>query len=510
MLGQVETTSAVAAQVPRARHAGRALSLAALFAFSAGLLVWRLWCIGLGPDPDTDAYGHFVIARLLLETPLNLRIHWVWLPLYHALLALPVALGATLDHVRAGNALLAVLPPFLLLQALRRRHLLIGPDATAADAAGTDAAVPYVASALAAASPLFVEMGTTGQMEVWFSVLVVLAAALLARERYGWAALALGAAALTRYEGWAVAAVVAAELARRRLLRAERWTGGELACVLGPAMSVLGWALARRLGGEPWFGFILDNQAFAERVLEHGAADRLLAITRYVSVAPYRAFGVCAPLALLGLRRTWRREGVWWVAPGLAILAFLTLSALSRSHLGLDRHFVSAIPFVATWMAHGLAALAGGAARALRRPAAARVCFAAFGALAAWGALARLEGGLAPWSVATRSALPEVRRLAEFLQALPGAALVVCDDAVVEVLSELEPARFVRTRPDARFETRLRELAASGDVYIVSRVRQLHGYVPAGRVSYGELDGPPEAFVAIRVAAGAPPVNAQD
>jgi len=52
MLGQVETTSAVAAEAPRARHAGRALSLALLLALSASLLVWRLWCIGLGPDPD--------------------------------------------------------------------------------------------------------------------------------------------------------------------------------------------------------------------------------------------------------------------------------------------------------------------------------------------------------------------------------------------------------------------------------------------------------------------------
>ena len=508
MLEQVETTSAVAAAAPRARHAGRALSLALLFVLSASLLVWRLWCIGLGPDPDTDAYGHYAIARLLLETPLNLRIHWVWLPLYHALLALPVALGATLQHVRAGNALLALLPPLLLLWALRGRRAAHGRDAAGAD--GGQAAVPYVASALAAASPLFVEMGTTGQMEVWFCVLVVLAAALLARGRHGWAALVLSAAALTRYEAWAVAAVVAAELTRRRLARAERWTGGELACVLGPGLCVLGWALARRLGGEPWFGFLLDNQAFAEHVLEQHATDRLLALARYVSVAPYRAFGACAPLALLGIRRSWRREGVWLVAPGLAILAFLTLSALSRSHLGLDRHFVSVIPFVATWMAHGLAALADGAARALRRPAAAGACFAGFGALVAWAALARLERGLGEWSGATRAALPEVRRLAEFLQELPGTALVVCDDAVVEVMSELAPARFVRTRPDAHFEARLRELAADRDVYVVSRVRQLHGYVPAGRVSYGELGGPPDAFVAIHSMAGAPRVGARD
>src|SRR5262245_25936819 len=91
------------------------LAVGAIGLFAA----WRLECLTLGPDPDTDAYGHLMIARQMLETPGNASIHWVWLPGYHALLALFVLVGLSLDGVRVFNALLAAVPPLLLLWGLR-------------------------------------------------------------------------------------------------------------------------------------------------------------------------------------------------------------------------------------------------------------------------------------------------------------------------------------------------------------------------------------------------------
>src|SRR5687768_2330037 len=87
--------------------AGLVLAGVSLAAVLLASMFWRLGCIGAGPDPDTDAYGHYIIARLMWDNPFNLNIHWVWLPFYHAVLALPVRLGATLDHVRSANAVLA-------------------------------------------------------------------------------------------------------------------------------------------------------------------------------------------------------------------------------------------------------------------------------------------------------------------------------------------------------------------------------------------------------------------
>jgi hypothetical protein len=481
-------------------RSARRLPGLAFGALLVGLCAWRLWCVQRGPDPDTDAYGHYVIARLALDTPLNFKIHWVWLPLYHALLAIPVWLGATLDHVRSANALAALLPPVLLLGFLRRRPRGSGRG-------WLDAGVPLLAALLTAQNPLLVQLGTTGQMEVFFCVLLVLAAGLLSEQRWGAASLVLSALVLTRYEGWAVVAVVAAIGAGRRVSGRAALGAGALACVLLPAACVLGWAALRRLGGEPWFGFILDNQAFAEQVLERqpDTYGALGGLGRYTVSVPYRVFGICAAFALLGVRRTLREDGVWFVAPGLAVVAFLTLSSLLHSQLGLDRHFLSVVPFAALWMAHGVA----GASRAIARAVPARGAWLSGAApvllcaAVVTDAGLRLDASLATWSETTRTALLQPREVARFLRGTPAASLIVCDDAAVEVLSELPRERFVRTRPDER-SAALAEWSRSRDVYLVGRARNLGAFSSAGPVSYGTLDGSPDAWIAIAVRAGSP------
>jgi hypothetical protein len=479
-------------------RSARALPGFMLGALLVGLCAWRLWCVQQGPDPDTDAYGHYVIARLSFDTPLNFKIHWVWLPLYHAVLAVPVWLGATLDHVRSANAIAALLPPVLLLGFLRRRS----------GRGWQGASVPLLAALLTTLNPLLVQLGTTGQMEVFFCVLLVLSAGLLSAQRWGSASLVLSALVLTRYEGWAVVAVVAAIWIGRRVSGRAALGTGALACVLLPAACVLGWAALRRLGGEPWFGFILDNQAFAEQVIERqpNTYGALGGLGRYTVSVPYRVFGICAAFALLGLRRALREDGVWFVAPGLAVMGFLTLSSLLHSQLGLDRHFLSVVPFAALWIAHGVAR----AGRAIERGAAARGSRLSGAAPVLLGAAVvastglRLDESLATWSETTRTALHQAREVARFLRATPPASLIVCDDAAVEVLSELPSERFARTRLDERGAARVTEWSRSRDVYIVDRARNLGAFLHAGPVSYGAVDGPPDALMAIVVRAGAP------
>jgi hypothetical protein len=368
---------------------------------------WRLACVHVGPDPDTDAYGHYVIARQLLETPFNFKIHWVWLPLYHAVLALPVWLGASLDDVRSLNALGAALPPLLLFGALLARPR--GPGFL-------DAGLPLLAALLTATCPLLMRLGTTGQMEVFFCSLLVLAAALLACERFGLAAPVLCALALTRYEGWAIAAFVAVVLPLQHRAERRRLGAGALASVLLPGACALGWVTLRRLGGEPWLGFLLDNQAFAERVIERNpeTLGALGGFGRYTVSIPFRVFGASAALALVGLRRTLREDGVWFVAPGACILGFLTLSAVTHSQLGLDRHFLAVVPFAAVWIAHGIARVAEVLERArdgrwarLSLPVTLLLCTAL-----TIGVARRLEKSLSIWWNTTRTALQQPRELA--------------------------------------------------------------------------------------------------
>lgn len=468
----------------------------ALGALLAGLSLLRLACVRVGPDPDTDAYGHFAIARQLLETPENLKIHWVWLPLYHVVLAPALALGASLDQVRAANALAAAGPALLLFWALARR----------APNRALERAVAAVAALLTASSPLIMQLGTTGQMEIFFCLLLLLATTLLSERRFGAAAAALSALVLTRYEGWAVAAVVGAELVRQHAL-GRRWPGaGAWACLVAPLACVCGWAALRRLGGEPWFGFIADNQAFAERVIDGvpSGHDVLRGLGRYTLAVPFRSFGLALPLVLLGVQRTWRQSGVWFVAPGLAIVAFLTLSSLSRSQLGLDRHFLSVVPFAATWIAHGLARasewLAARVRARWRLPVG--TLFAALSLCVGIGAAQRLRSSFSGWWEQTQSALAEPRALAELLRGAPASSLIVCDDASVEVLSGLPRSRFIRGPLDARMASLVGEWTRSRDVIIVSRAGHLGAFLHAGPVRFGDADGPLDAFVAIQLPAG--------
>jgi hypothetical protein len=481
------------------RGAGRRLSWLVLGGVLVASCAWRLACVQAGPDPDMDAYGHFVIARQLLDTPLRFEIHWVWLPVYHAVLALGVWLGCSLDDVRSLNALAAALPPLILFWALSTRpHPLpaLRPRAL-------DAGLPLVAALLTATSPLLLQLGTTGQMEVFFCSLLMLAVTLLDRGHFAASAILSCALVLTRYEGWAFVGVVAATLLARHRSSGDPVGAGGLACVLLPALSVLGWAALRRLGGEPWFGFVLDNQSFAERALEQapGAFGALGGLGRYTVTVPYRVFGVAAALALLGLGRTLRQDGVWFVAPGLGIVGFLTLSALSRSQLGLERHFLSVVPFAAVWIAHGMARFSELLERALERqrtqlPVAALLC-----GLVAMGIARRLEYSLSLWWNTTRGSHEQALQVAAFLRVTPASSLIVCDDASLEVLSGLDPARFVRARLDEQTAMSVAEWSRSRDVYIVDRLRDLGAFLHAGPARYGALDGPPDAFVAIQVRA---------
>jgi len=42
-----------------------------------GLAAWRVACVLTGPDVDTDAYAHHMIARAILADPTDLSVHWV-------------------------------------------------------------------------------------------------------------------------------------------------------------------------------------------------------------------------------------------------------------------------------------------------------------------------------------------------------------------------------------------------------------------------------------------------
>lgn len=458
---------------------------------SLGLLLFRIECIGLGPDPDTDAYGHYVIGRQLLDTPLNLRIHWVWLPLFHGLLAAGISVGASLEHVRLANAVISALTP-LLLFAL--------PLGIRSPSPPLDRGVIALAALLAATTPIAIQMGTTAQPEALFGVLFIGAAVTLARQHHAAAAALLSAAVLTRYEAWVAVASVAVILVLPWLRTRKRPALGLLACVAAPAVTIACWVTARWLGGEPFLGFLSDNQRFAESALRATVTRRIDAafIAHHLLQPTTLACLSLAACAALGLPRALRSHGVWVVALPGSVIGFLGLGWLTRSHLGLERHWVAASPFVALWMAHGVARAGELCGKAHGRAVA--PAFASLSLLVGSLSLSTLTERLSEWQSATARALLERRAAAHFLRSVPGDALIVCDEASVEVLSELPRQRFMRTFINDAAAPRLLALASKRDVYVLSWRTRMSQVMQLGRVVYSREENGGDALVAVHLA----------
>lgn len=481
--------------------------MALLLGLTVVLGLWRVRCIAVGPDPDGDAYGHFVIARQLLETPLDLHIHWVWLPLYHLLLAAGISAGASLDHVRLANALLSALTPLLLGWGMRKAGRRKGQLGSGTSLGLTELGVPLLAAALAALTPLSLVMGTTAQPEPTFALLLLGAALLLGERRWAPAALLLCALVLLRYEAWAAAASVAVLLVLQRYWpmaaalsgegsATEPLTRARLACVLAPGLTVLLWAALSRLDGGSWFDFLRLNQRFAEDALSRLARPSPGQELRELAQHVPNAVWLLLALGLLGVPRLVRRTSVWFVLLPLAIAAFLCLGWLLRSHLGLSRHWVGLVPFAAAAIAQGCAQLAEGLRR-VGPPRAGSIDFAALSLLVLVQAARELPAPLAGWRQHTAAALPDRRDAARLLRSLPESTQIWCDDAAAEVLSQLPSARLVRKYlgQDAIFQ--LRQWQKSDEVIVLSQAERIRPLLPFAQVLYGDPQG--EGLLALRV-----------
>ncbi len=498
------------AVVPLAGVAVVALAVAIL-----GLALWRAACVLAGPDVDTDAYAHHMIARAILADPRDLAVHWVWLPLFHYVQVPLVALGGTMNDVRWANVALSAALPALLF-AYVRSTTRSGDEPMTADATA------LVAALLAAACPIAMQMGTTAQSEPLFALLALGIAIAFERRAYGATAAMLGAAVLLRYEAWAIFATVAAITIAEPLLRRAR--RGETATaapeparrwlvVAAPAALILLWAALRRPVDGRWFGFLGQTHEFASQAAVDAAGSRgAVGLARdalyYPVFVAVRVLGPAVALAAFGIPRTWRDQGPRFVLVLAACLGFVSLTWVNRSSLGLDRHFVAVVPLYATLAAQGARAIAGRVARWVSPHAserAARLTARAVAAALSTASLAVLGAMLLVWMTFWRAAIdrgwPERAALGAYLRSLPPAPTIFCDDATLEILSGLDRRRFDRHWLDDPHTWDLVASAASADgvTYVATWQRKLVGHEGAGQVVFRGTDVPGDSGSGVTV-----------
>lgn len=485
-----------------------ALGVVALGLALVALALWRAACVLAGPDVDTDAYAHHMIARAILADPRDLAVHWVWLPLFHYAQVPLVALGGTMNDVRWANVALSAALPALLFSYVRRTTRS-GDEPMTADATA------LVAALLAAACPIAMQMGTTAQSEPLFALLALGIAIAFERRRYGATAAMLSAAVVLRYEAWAIFATVAALTLGEPLLlkRARRGSDGVPAApeparrwlvVVAPAAVILVWAALRRPVDGRWFGFLGQTHEFASQAVVDAAGSRgPVGLVRdalyYPLFVAVRVLGPAVALAAFGLPRAWRDQGPRFVLVLAACLGFVSLTWVNRSSLGLDRHFVAVVPLYATLAAQGVRAVADRLARWVSPRAserAARITARAVAATLSVASLAVLGAMLLVWMTFWRASIdrgwPERAALGAYLRSLPPAPTIFCDDATLEILSGLDRRRFDRHWMDDPHTWDLVAAAAKADgvTYVATWQRKLVGHERAGQVVFRGTDVP--------------------
>jgi hypothetical protein len=456
-----------------------ALALALL-----ALAAWRVACVRAGPDIDTDAYAHHMIARAILADPHDLAVHWVWLPLFHYAQVPLVALGGTMQDVRWLDVALSAALPVVLYRYVRR-------TSTSAEADMTPAATALLAAVIAAACPIVMQMGTTAQPEPLFALLILGVAITFQERRYPAAALLLALAVMLRYEAWAALGAVAGVLVlepwwrRARGLPREEgaWRGWWV--VAAPVALILAWAALRRPVDGQWFGFLRQTREFANDAT-HTKLGTLKDWFYYPVWVPIRVMGPVLPLVPFGVARTVRQQGARFVLVLLACLGFVSLTWVTRSSLGLDRHFVCIVPLYATFAAQGATALADWVAARSRRAQVGRLVGGGLAVALLAGLYLELEVWMGFWRGSIERGWPERTALAEFVRDLPGAPTLYCDDATLEMLTGLDRRRFDRHWVDDPHTWDLiqQQAQAHGPVYVATWRRKMRGHEGAGELVF--------------------------
>jgi len=510
---------------PTTAAAETAAPLALLLALAV-LAAWRGVCVLAGPDVDTDAYAHHMIARAILADPRDLAIHWVWLPLFHYLQVPLVWAGGTMDTVRWANLALSAVTPWVLFRYVcrtaRPSRGEVPPSVTA-----------FVAALIAGACPIVMQMGTTAQPEPLFALVLIGVAVAFQERRYNTTAVLLGAAVMLRYEAWASFLVIAPWILAEQAgaffsrsgadgsretargangldgangLRRVQVNARALAVIAVPVALIAIWAVLRRPVDGRWFGFLGQTRQFAndatheQSALDRGVLGLALSALYYPVIVPVRVLGPVMALVPFGVARTVRDQGPRFVAVFAACLGFISFSWITRSSLGLDRHFVAVVPLYATFAAQGGVVVADGLARVLGRVPSQWLA-GSIAAVLIGGLALELDVWMGFWRGSIERGWPERTALGAYLRSVPAQSTIFCDDATLEILSGLDRRRFDRHWLDDPHTWDLVARAAEGgeQPYVATWSRKLAGHDALGEVVFHAGQEPNDAATGVAV-----------
>jgi hypothetical protein len=164
-----------------------------------------------------------------------------------------------------------------------------------------------------------------------------------------------------------------------------------------------------------------------------------------------------------------------------AVLAFVTWGLMRGQHLGLERHSAALAPLFCTLAAMGaVRSVELGMPRA-RRP---QRHLVAIVAVAIVGELARTVPAIGRTARRQATSFLEERAAAAMLRQMAPTTTVFCDVPAVEVLSGLEPRRFIRWNVSELAPWHVRQRSVGADVAIVGTPAALSHLASLGSTTY--------------------------
>lgn len=411
-------------------------------------------------------------------SPGDLSIHWVWLPVFHYLSAGAILLGAGMQLIRFSNVIIWISIPvtmfFFLYKNENENKLFIA----------------FLSALLCGLFPIGILMGTTAQPEPIFTLLVLLFVISSSGRKYIISSIILSLACLMRYEAWAVLGAVFAlfiiDCFRERKIIVDLRA---LTFIL-PALFILLWAILRLPFDGKLFGFLSQTQQFANDALKEsnsfqgGFLKIIKDFFHYPVVIPVLFSGLNILFLPFGIKSLHRNYKLLFYT-GTAILAFITLSWMMKSNLGLNRHFVSVIPLYSVLTAYGILNVSKYLKEKkrfrnfnIKKSLLIIIFITCLSYLVMWMYI---------WQKDNAVGFPERKSAIEYFSTIDDGKTIFCNDAVFEILSGLDMKRFnhvwMENNP-AAIETIKKVALQENYVYLITSEDKIHNVSKIGKVIY--------------------------
>lgn len=452
--------------------------------------VWQILFVVYLPDGDTDAYAHHVIAREIIMNPGNLSVHWVWLPLFHYISAALIIIGAKMQTLRFFNIALTIAISYYTFHYTRKSS---GSGKTA-----------FFAFILTIFMPLGILMGTTAQPEPLFSLLFLVFIILFTSKKFILSSLILSFLSLLRYESWSVLFIIGIYtiimIYKKRSIYLDDF-GKNLSVYLNiilPVLAILFWSFLRYPYDGKFMGFIGGTKEFVFDALklsennDWGISDVFYDTFHYIFWIPFLFYGLNLFFIIPGLRDTIKNQK-WLFIFGLGILAFISLSWIFKSNLGLNRHFTSLIPLYSIIIANGINRITDKnnihridiikwIYLKKRIPIKNIILF-----ISGIICLFYLTMWLYIWWDIHKDGYPQREEAAVYLNSLNDDRKILCNDAVIEIISNIDYRRFDRFWMDDKDNTRKHIMNITeqhGLIYVVTTDNKLDYFEGLCRIIY--------------------------